>query len=92
MQLALGIAALIAFALVYIFFPETSQPNSLGLDILNKRLAEAGAPPRRFVFVNPLRCLGLLTSPNVFAVVCRLNWLQCQLARTNTQGLIPGFG
>jgi hypothetical protein len=75
MQLALGVAALIAFTLVYTLFPETSQPNSLGLDILNKRLAEAGAPPRRFVFVNPLRCLGLLASPNLFAVVCRMNYV-----------------
>lgn len=69
MLIALGIATLVAFILVYVFLPETSQPDSLGLDILNKRLVEAGAPPRRVVYVNPLRSLGLLASPNLFSVI-----------------------
>jgi hypothetical protein len=43
------------------FLPETSHPGSRGVDKL-----ELGA--RKWVVLNPLKSLGLLRSPNLFAV------------------------
>jgi hypothetical protein len=49
--------------LIYLSFPETSHPGSLGIEKVVRR--------RRFhiAWVNPLSSLWLVRSPNVFATV-----------------------
>ncbi|KZV62756.1 MFS general substrate transporter [Peniophora sp. CONT] len=82
MQLSLGIASLIALILFAIFFPETSQPHSRGIDklraeghdaserspLLGERV-ENGEEKFKWVWLNPFGFLNLLRSPNVLAVV-----------------------
>jgi hypothetical protein len=70
MQGSLGVMGLIAWLTIVFFFPETSQPGARGLDQLRKKEGENYRP--RFVFVNPLRPLGLLRSPNLFLIVSPL--------------------
>jgi hypothetical protein len=55
--------SLVELLLIYLSFPETSHPGTLGIDKLKRR---------RWInitWVNPLSCLWLLRSPNLFAVV-----------------------
>ncbi|KAI0338590.1 MFS general substrate transporter [Trametopsis cervina] len=61
MQYGISIFALICVVLMACFQPETSQPGVRGID----KAREKGEKDR-FVFLNPLRSLGLLRSPNVF--------------------------
>lgn len=60
-QLALGMMGCLAFIAIFLFFPETSHPGARGVDKLP-------CGDRRLVFVNPLRPLLLLRSPNILAV------------------------
>lgn len=62
MQWALGGVGLLAFLLMYFLFPETSQPGTRGIDKILKE--QAG-----FRFINPLRPMLLLRSPNLFLIV-----------------------
>ncbi|KAF9447242.1 MFS general substrate transporter [Macrolepiota fuliginosa MF-IS2] len=66
MQLCLGIFGLIAFAIMFFTFPETSHPGARGIDALR----QSGRSERSWlpVLINPLQPLNLLRSPNVFSV------------------------
>ena len=75
MQNALCVCGLIAFALVYVFLPETSHPGARGLERARKR-AEAEGPAasalagaKRWYWLNPFKSLMLLRSPNLLAIV-----------------------
>ncbi|KAG1819857.1 major facilitator superfamily domain-containing protein [Suillus subaureus] len=60
---SLAVWGLLELSLVYLFFPETSHPGTLGIDKLKRR---------RWIhitWVNPLSSLWLLRSPNLFAVM-----------------------
>ena len=68
MQALLGVFGLIEFVFMYLLFPETSQPGARGIDklILNNQ-------PIKSVFINPLRPLALLRSPNLLLIVGSLD-------------------
>ncbi|KAF5325444.1 hypothetical protein D9619_010047 [Psilocybe cf. subviscida] len=66
MQGILGVMGLTAWLTIVFFFPETSQPGARGIDQL--RTEEGPNYRPRFVFVNPLRPLALLRSPNLFLI------------------------
>ena len=84
MQLSIGAASLLALILFALFFPETSQPHSRGIDklraeghgtserspLLGER-NEEGVEEEKFewVWLNPFGFLTLLKSPNVLCVV-----------------------
>ncbi|KAG2040370.1 major facilitator superfamily domain-containing protein [Suillus americanus] len=60
---SIGAWGLLEMLLIYLSFPETSHSGTLGIDKLNRR---------RWIhitWVNPLRSLWLLRSPNLFAVM-----------------------
>lgn len=60
---SLAALGLLELFLIYVSFPETSHPGTLGIDKLKRR---------RWIhltWVNPLSCLWLLRSPNLFAVM-----------------------
>ncbi|KAF8061835.1 major facilitator superfamily domain-containing protein [Lyophyllum atratum] len=61
MQLVMGGVGGVMFICMLLFFPETSHPGTRGIDKLP-------AASRKWVFVNPLRPLALLRSPNLLAV------------------------
>jgi len=54
--------------LIYVSFPETSHPGTMGVEKVARK--------RRFhiVWVNPLSSLWLLRSPNLFAIVSVFFW------------------
>ncbi|KAG1834358.1 major facilitator superfamily domain-containing protein [Suillus subalutaceus] len=60
---SLAVWGLLELFLIYVSVPETSHPGTLGIDKLKRR---------RWIhitWVNPLSCLWLLRSPNLFAVM-----------------------
>lgn len=60
---SLAALSLLELLLIYVSFPETSHPGTMGIDKLKRR---------RWIhitLVNPLSCLWLLRSPNLFAVM-----------------------
>jgi hypothetical protein len=60
---SIGAWGLLEMLFIYLSFPETSHPGTLGIDKL---------PSRRRIhikWINPLNSLWLLRSPNLFAVV-----------------------
>ncbi|KAF8809325.1 MFS general substrate transporter [Phlegmacium glaucopus] len=66
MQAFLGVIGLVEFGCMYFLFPETSQPGARGID---KLASEDGLRhPAKFIFINPLRPLALLRSPNLFLI------------------------
>jgi len=67
MQGILGLVGFIIFVIVYLFFPDTSHPGARGIDKL--RGPDSLNKPVGFVFVNPLRPMLLLRSPNLFLIV-----------------------
>lgn len=69
MQGSLGVVGFVAFCVMYLFFPETSQPGTRGIEKL--RASESGSDEKKigFVFVNPLRPMLLLRSPNLLLIV-----------------------
>lgn len=64
MQFALGISGLVVFVSMCWLFPETTHPNSRGIDKIIPT-----PRPWHFVWINPLKSLWLLRSPNLLAVV-----------------------
>jgi hypothetical protein len=75
MQYALLACALVAFLAVLLFLPETSHPQTRGIDKarMMEDSSEGGARQEKrgwkWVWVNPLASLWLLRSPNLLAVV-----------------------
>uniref|UniRef100_A0A0W0EYQ7 Major facilitator superfamily (MFS) profile domain-containing protein n=2 Tax=Moniliophthora roreri TaxID=221103 RepID=A0A0W0EYQ7_MONRR len=65
MQLGLGVAGLLGFICMALYYPETSIPGTRGID---KRRAELGRDDVYLVWVNPFRALAILRSPNITAV------------------------
>ncbi|KAF9554259.1 MFS general substrate transporter [Agrocybe pediades] len=65
-QAVLGLAGAIIFFIVYFFFPETSHPGTRGIDKL--RVDHSSNAPVGFVFINPLRPMLLLRSPNLLLI------------------------
>ena len=70
MQGSLGVVGFIAYCIMFLFFPETSQPGSRGID---KVRASQGPDAKNkkigFIFINPLRLMLLLRSPNLLLIV-----------------------
>jgi len=66
MQGSLGIVGFAAFCAMYFFFPDTSHPGSRGID---KLAADDPKRQRTIIFINPLRPLWLLRSPNLLLIV-----------------------
>ncbi|KAG5651696.1 hypothetical protein H0H81_007755 [Sphagnurus paluster] len=66
MQNTIGVVGLIMFFSMWLFFPETSHPNTRGIDKIPQDSS-------KFIFVNPLKPLALLRSPNLMAVGVRYN-------------------
>ena len=64
MQAFLGALGLVGFVVMYFLFPETSQPGARGIDKLALE-----DKPAKFIFINPLRPLALLRSPNLLLIV-----------------------
>ena len=77
MQGSLGLVALIAFILIYFFFPETSQPGARGIDKINATNdgLDSSSP---LIFINPLQSLWLLRSPSMLLVVRGLTFMNVQ--------------
>lgn len=67
MQGSLGVVGFLTFCMIYYWFPETSQPGSRGIDKM--RAESEGNAKDHFFFINPLRPLLLLRSPNLFLIV-----------------------
>ncbi|KZV75775.1 MFS general substrate transporter [Peniophora sp. CONT] len=69
MQLALMLSAVIALFALYLWLPETSQPDTRGVD---KDKDGQSIPPEQrktqLVFLNPLKDLALLRSPVILSV------------------------
>ncbi|PPR00921.1 hypothetical protein CVT26_015531 [Gymnopilus dilepis] len=69
MQGSLGLVGFIAYCIMFLFFPETSQPGSRGID---KVRASQGPDAKNkkigFIFINPLRLMLLLRSPNLLLI------------------------
>ncbi|KAF8877738.1 MFS general substrate transporter [Gymnopilus junonius] len=68
MQGSLGMVGFVAFCIMYFFFPETSQPGTRGIDKLRAIQSESTEKRIGFVFVNPLRPMLLLRSPNLLLI------------------------
>ncbi|KAJ3511710.1 hypothetical protein NLJ89_g3940 [Agrocybe chaxingu] len=64
MQLGLGIAGLVMFFCILLFFPETYHPGERGVE----KADPASLPSWRPILINPLQPLCLLRSPNLLAV------------------------
>lgn len=75
MQWALFLMGLAAYILVLFWFPETLDPEVAK----EKFRAAGGVEGRRFVWLNPVKSLAMLRSPNILivvsGVVVRLYWL-----------------
>ncbi|KDR82154.1 hypothetical protein GALMADRAFT_135516 [Galerina marginata CBS 339.88] len=69
MQGSLGVLGFVAFCTMYFFFPETSQPGTRGIDKLRaSRGPDSQDKKIGFVFINPLRPMLLLRSPNLLMI------------------------
>ncbi|KAG6915570.1 hypothetical protein DXG01_010906 [Tephrocybe rancida] len=66
MQFALCASGVLALLLMYGFFPETSHPNSRGIDM--KKAESLGLATSNVKFINPLQALSLLQSPVVLGI------------------------
>ncbi|KAG1808327.1 major facilitator superfamily domain-containing protein [Suillus variegatus] len=60
---SIGAWGLLEMLFIYLSFPETSHPGTLGIDKLPSRR------PIHITWINPLSSLWLLRSPNLFAVM-----------------------
>lgn len=73
MQYALLVCGIGAFLAVLFFLPETSHPNTRGIDKLRLKSSKDGERKMgrwgTWMWVNPMTSLGLLKSPNLLAVV-----------------------
>jgi len=61
MQLCLAAAGVFQFCWMYIYFRETAQPGPRGIDGIKNHHS-------RIIFINPLRPLALLRSPNLLLI------------------------
>ncbi|KAG1867159.1 major facilitator superfamily domain-containing protein [Suillus subalutaceus] len=92
---SIGAWGLVQMLLLYLSFPETSHPGTLGIDKIRRR---------RWIhitWVNPLRSLWLLRSPNLFAIMLASSLVlmsdfgasilsaQCILTSSNAVLLVP---
>lgn len=70
MQQLLGLFCLVAFVIILLAFPETSHPGARGID----KVRQSGEVRRSWLprFVNPLKPLDLLRSPNICCAVSLL--------------------
>jgi hypothetical protein len=84
MQFALLACGILSFLAVLFFLPETSHPQTRGID--KARMIEEsssggeggrGRSGWKWVWVNPLASLWLLRSPNLLAVVSAFNSDAC---------------
>ncbi|KAJ6576582.1 MFS general substrate transporter [Mycena vulgaris] len=64
MQFILALSAAIGFVFILVLLPETSHPGTRGVEKLIRDTNGA----KRYAFVNPLKSLWLLRSPNLLAV------------------------
>ncbi|KAJ6531870.1 major facilitator superfamily domain-containing protein [Mycena capillaripes] len=64
MQFILGLSGAVGFIFILILLPETSHPGTRGMDKLIRETNGA----KKYAFVNPLKSLWLLRSPNLLAV------------------------
>jgi hypothetical protein len=78
-QFGLCISGVVAFILMLVYLPETSHPNTRGIDKL--RIANTTRSRWRILFFDPFKSLGLLRSPNLFAVVRLLDSAHLPLMR-----------
>ena len=86
MQGFFGVYGFLIFCMIYCWFPETSQPGSRGID---KMRAESGGNSKdHFYFINPLRPLLLLRSPNLFLIVST-RWLHVEIVPNDLVLTIP---
>ena len=67
MQLFLAAAGIFQFCWMYACFPETAQPGTRGIDDLPGIVGVKHHP--KVIFINPLRPLALLRSPNLLFIV-----------------------
>ena len=65
MQAGVGLAALLAYLLMYVGMPDTSHPGTRGVD------KEFGGE-FKWVWLNPFKCLWYMRSPNLLALVSPL--------------------
>lgn len=70
MQFALGMAGLIGFIFMFAFFPETSHPNSRGIDKVIRN-SDGTKISSGFKIINPFKTLLLLRSPLLIMMVRR---------------------
>ncbi|TRM67197.1 major facilitator superfamily domain-containing protein [Schizophyllum amplum] len=63
MQEAIGVAAFVAFVIMYFSLVETKHPNTKGIEKARLKAQEEGRKPPRFVFLNPIGPMALLRSP-----------------------------
>jgi hypothetical protein len=80
MQFALLACGILSFLVVLFFLPETSHPQTRGIDkaMMIEESSSGGEggrgrSGRKWVWVNPLASLWLLRSPNLLAVVSAFN-------------------
>lgn len=81
MQFILLAWGAILWLCMHLWLPETSHPGTRGVDKAIEDDGSANFPAGegnavrtrawRWVWLNPLGCLELLRSPNIFCVVCR---------------------
>jgi hypothetical protein len=74
MQFALLACGLVSFLTIVFFLPETSHPQTRGIDkarMMEELSSERQESKRlRWVWLNPMASLWLLRSPNLLFVVC----------------------
>lgn len=79
MQYAIGVAGVFSFFLMFRFLPETSHPGERGID--KRPESDFG-----WVWLNPLKFLWLLRSPNLLALVSA-PYLRYQLVQIVSRSL-----
>ncbi|KAI5899079.1 MFS general substrate transporter [Schizophyllum commune H4-8] len=72
MQFCMAGASALTLLLFLLVFPETSHPESTGAWKARQAAESKGSKPLNFVFINVLRPLGLLRSPNVLIIYIAL--------------------
>ncbi|KAF8916710.1 major facilitator superfamily domain-containing protein [Mucidula mucida] len=65
-QFCLGVAGLLTFLLLFTFLPETSHPESRGIDKYRAKLGDSNG--FKWVWLNPFASIAILRSPNILLV------------------------
>lgn len=76
MQAGVGFAALLTYLLMYFGMPDTSHPGTRGVD-------KEFDGEFKWVWLNPLRCLWYMRSPNLLALVSQLRHTSIPLYGAN---------